>query len=40
MGGCGSGLGQSGKDITSDYKELDERRLQRDGLLAPGLSFG
>ena len=40
MGGCGSGLGQSGKDITSDYKALDVRRLQRDGLLTPGRSFG
>ena len=40
MGGWGSGRGQSGKDTTSDYRALDVRRLQRDGLLAPGRSFG
>ena len=40
MGGFGSGRGQLGKDTTSDYRALDVRRLQRDGLLAPGRSFG
>ena len=40
MGGFGSGRGQSGRDTTSDYRALDVRRLQRDGLLAPGRSFG
>ena len=40
MGGWGSGRGQSGKDTTSDYRALDVRRLQRDGLLTPGRSFG
>lgn len=39
MGGCGSGGWQSGKDITSDYRLLDVRRLQRDGLLTPGKAF-
>ncbi len=40
MGGWGSGSWQSGKDTTSDYRALDVRRLQRDGLLIPGRSFG
>ncbi len=40
MGGWGSGRGQSGRDTTSDYRALDVRRLQRDGLLKPGKSFG
>ena len=40
MGGWGSGRGQSGKDTTSDYRALDVRRLQRDGLLGAGKSFG
>jgi hypothetical protein len=40
MGGFGSGRGQRGKDTTSDYRALDVRRLQRDGLLTPGRSFG
>ena len=40
MGGWGSGRGQSGKDTTSDYRAPDVRRLQRDGLLTPGRSFG
>lgn len=40
MGGIGSGRrDQSGKDTTSDYRSIDVRRLQRDGLLAPGLFF-
>ena len=38
MGGWGSGRGQSGRDTTSDYRALDVRRLQREGLLAPGRS--
>jgi hypothetical protein len=40
MGGFGSGRGQRGKDTTSDYRALDVRRFQRDGLLTPGRSFG
>lgn len=36
MGGYGSGQWQSGKNTTSDYRFLDVRRLQRDGLLTPG----
>ncbi len=40
MGGWGSGRGQSGKDTTSDYRPLDVRRLQRDGLLTAGRVFG
>ena len=40
MGGFGSGRGQRGKDTTSDMRPLDIRRLQRDGLLTPGLAFG
>jgi hypothetical protein len=41
MGGIGSGRRyQGGKDTTSDYCSLDVRRLQRDGLLAPGRFFG
>ena len=40
MGGWGSGRGQSGRDTTSDYRALDVRRLQRDGLLTPGRAFG
>lgn len=41
MGGIGSGRGhQGGKDTTSDMRSLDVRRLQRDGLLTPGLAFG
>lgn len=39
MGGCGSGDWQSGKDTTNDYRSLDVRRLQRDGLLTPGKAF-
>lgn len=39
MGGFGSGRGRSGKSTTSDMRALDVRRLQRDGLLAPGRSF-
>ena len=40
MGGFGSGRGQRGKDTTSDMRALDIRRLQRDGLLTPGQTFG
>lgn len=41
MGGTGSGRRyQGGKDTTSDMRALDVRRLQRDGLLAPGQAFG
>ncbi len=41
MGGFGSGRRyQGGKDTTSDCRELDVRRMQRDGLLTPGRSFG
>jgi len=40
MGGFGSGRGQGGKDTTSNMRPLDVRRLQRDGLLAPGRAFG
>lgn len=36
MGGWGSGCWQHGKDTTRDYRSLDIRGLQRDGLLAPG----
>lgn len=40
MGGLGSGRRyQGGKDVTTDYRALDVRRLQRDGLLKPELSF-
>lgn len=41
MGGMGSGRRyQSGKRTTDDYRKLDVRRLQRDGLLMPGQSYG
>jgi len=41
MGGMGSGRrSQGGKNTTSDYRALDVRRMQRDGLLAAGKSFG
>lgn len=40
MGGFGSGRGRTGKDTTSDMQPLDIRRLQRDGMLTPGRSFG
>lgn len=40
MGGYGSGSRYgSARDTTADYRRLDVRSLQRDGLLAPGLSF-
>ena len=41
MGGMNSGRrDQSGKSTTGDYRALDVRRLQRDGLLSAGKSFG
>lgn len=40
MGGFGSGRSQHGKEVTTDFRALDARRLERDGLLKPGLSFG
>lgn len=40
MGGSGSGRRQSGRNTTGDMRALDIRRLQRDGLLTPGQSFG
>ena len=41
MGGIGSGRRyQGGKSTTSDYRTLDVRKLQRDGLLSPGRAFG
>lgn len=42
MGGPGSGRHwhYGAKDTTDDYRMLDVRRLQRDGLLTPGRVFG
>lgn len=42
MGGLGSGRHwhYGGKDTTDDYRTLDVRRWQRDGLLTPGRAFG
>lgn len=39
MGGYGSGR-QFGKSTTDTYRRLDVRRLQRDGLLTPGRTYG
>nr|VFJ66706.1 MAG: hypothetical protein BECKDK2373C_GA0170839_11537 [Candidatus Kentron sp. DK] len=41
MGGIGSGRRwhYDAKDTTGDYRSIDVRRLQRDGLLAPGRAF-
>lgn len=39
MGGYGSGR-RGGKDTTDDYRALDVRRLERDGLLQPGWASG
>ncbi|MFH0785485.1 MAG: hypothetical protein V2B20_26525 [Pseudomonadota bacterium] len=41
MGGSGSGRHYhcGSKSTTDDYRSLDIRRLQRDGLLKPGLSY-
>lgn len=42
MGGRGSGRHWhcGAKDTTDDYRTLDVRWLQRDGLLVPGRAFG
>ena len=41
MGGIGSGRRyQGGKGTTDEYRSLDVRKLQRDGLLSPGRAFG
>lgn len=42
MGGMGSGrrLHYGANDTTNDYRALDVRRWQRDGLLTPGRAFG
>jgi hypothetical protein len=42
MGGRGSGRHwyHGAKDTTNDFRTLDVRRLQRDGLLAAGQAFG
>ena len=39
MGGYGSGRRWSSKETTGDYRQLDVRRLQRDGLLERRYSF-
>jgi hypothetical protein len=40
MGGYGSGRRWASKETTGDYRQLDVRRLQRDGLLERRYSFG
>lgn len=40
MGGSGSGQRWDAKDTTDDYRSIDVRRWQRDGLLAPHRIFG
>ena len=40
MGGLGSGRWQQGRSTTCDYRRLDVRRLQRDGFLKPGRTYG
>lgn len=42
MGGLGSGRRWhlASKEVTSDFRKIDVRRWQRDGLLRPGQSFG
>ncbi len=42
MGGWGSGRGRrfGTKDTTDDYRSIDVRHWQRDGLLTPGQAFG
>ncbi|MEL7252954.1 MAG: hypothetical protein AAGL23_02190 [Pseudomonadota bacterium] len=41
MGGIGSGNWcQKGKNLTTQYRNLDVRRWARDGLLEPGNTFG
>ena len=39
MGGLGSGRWQLGRNTTNDYRQLDVRRLQREGFLEPGRNF-
>ena len=39
MGGFGSGQ-RGGKDCTGDMRQVDVRRLQRDGYLSPGMAYG
>ena len=39
MGGFGSGRRLQSKNTTDDYRQLDERKLQKEGLLEPGRSF-
>jgi hypothetical protein len=39
MGGYGSGRRWASKDTTSDYRQLDVRRLQRDGMLERRYAF-
>lgn len=39
MGGYGSGRRWASKETTADYRQLDVRRLQRDGLLARRWEF-
>ena len=39
MGGFGSGQ-RGGKDCTGDMRQVDVRRLQRDGYLKPGMAYG
>jgi hypothetical protein len=39
MGGTGSGPRITGKEITSSYRQIDVRWLQRNGLLVVGRSF-
>lgn len=39
MGGYNSGR-RGGKDCTEDMRQVDVRRLQRDGYLNPGMAYG
>ena len=39
MGGFGSGRRLQSKNTTNDYRQLDIRKLQREGLLKPGRFF-
>jgi hypothetical protein len=39
MGGCGSGRQWASKETTDDYRQLDVRRLQRNGALERRYSF-
>ena len=40
MGGFGSGRRLQSKNTTNDYRQFDVRRLQMDGFLKPGRTFG